>query len=106
MEMCFLGWGVDKVFTITVDSGSSNDLAMSYLRKRSLKWGTSFLDGKFLHMRCIEHIFNLIVVDGLKEVGSSAKQVREAMRFDKQDPYFKIDLIEEDGSNGIHNDDD
>ncbi|KAF2296232.1 hypothetical protein GH714_036964 [Hevea brasiliensis] len=35
-----------------------------------------------------------------------AKNFKEPFTYDEQDPYFKIDLMEEDGSNGIPNNDD
>ena len=33
IEKCLLNWGIDKLFTITVDNASSNDVAIGYLRK-------------------------------------------------------------------------
>ncbi|KAF2289250.1 hypothetical protein GH714_032126 [Hevea brasiliensis] len=37
-------------------------------------------------MRCIAHIINLVVVDGLKETNVSVKRVREAVRYIRQSP--------------------
>lgn len=49
--------------TVTVDNATSNDLAFSYLKQ---PWKGNVLRGEYLHMRCIPHIINLIVQDGLK----------------------------------------
>jgi hypothetical protein len=68
IERCLLDWKIDKVFTVTVDNASSNDLAIDWLRKKITNWCTRILNGKHLHMRCIAHIINLIVQDGLKEM--------------------------------------
>ncbi|KAK4390389.1 hypothetical protein Sango_2102200 [Sesamum angolense] len=66
VEKCLLDWGIDKVFTVTVDNASSNDGAILYLPKKFDNWGTNILGGKYVHMRCIAHIVNLIVQDGLR----------------------------------------
>ncbi|CAA0810687.1 Zinc finger BED domain-containing protein DAYSLEEPER [Striga hermonthica] len=43
-------------------------------------------NGKFLHMRCIAHIINLVVVDGINEIKHSTKKIHHAVRFVKQSP--------------------
>ncbi|CAN0908587.1 Putative AC transposase [Linum grandiflorum] len=50
------------------------------------EWGSDFLDGKYLHIRCVAHIVNLVVNDGLKETGVSVKRVREAVKWMKSSP--------------------
>ena len=37
-------------------------------------------------MRCIAHILNLIINDGLKEANKSVKKVREAVRYIRNSP--------------------
>jgi len=49
---------------------------LQYLRKKINNWRGSMLDGKFLHMRCIAHVINLVVSDGLKDIGDSINQIR------------------------------
>ena len=34
IEQCLHGWGVDKVFTVTVDNAISNDSALTTLEER------------------------------------------------------------------------
>ena len=72
---------IDKVFTITVDNSSYNDVVVSYLKKKLNNLGTCIQEEKFLHLRCIAHIFNLIVVDGLKEMNELVARVRGAVRY-------------------------
>ncbi|KAF2304059.1 hypothetical protein GH714_026722 [Hevea brasiliensis] len=86
VESCLLNWGIKRVFTVTVDNASSNDVAIAYLKKKIVGWGFSILNCKYLHMRCIAHIINLVVVDGLKETNVSVKRVREAVRYIRQSP--------------------
>ncbi|XP_075492436.1 zinc finger BED domain-containing protein RICESLEEPER 2-like [Primulina tabacum] len=50
------------------------------------KWGSNLMDGKHLHVRCVAHIINLIVQDGLKEVGNSVRRVRQAIRYIRESP--------------------
>ncbi|KAL1148934.1 hypothetical protein V6Z11_A10G158800 [Gossypium hirsutum] len=86
IEKCLLNWGIDKLFTITVDNASSNDVAIGYLRKKFNPRGGLVQNGKYLHMRCMAHIVNLIVVEGLKEMNKSVERVRGAVRHVRQSP--------------------
>ena len=60
------------------------------------------LHGKHLHMRYIVHIVNLIVNDGIKELGSSSARMRSAVKYVKSSPswlqrfknYVEIEKIE------------
>lgn len=81
---CLLEWDLDNMFTITVDNASSNDVAVTELSKQFSNWGTNIMEGQHLHVRCMAHILNLIVQDGLKEVGKSVKRVRQAVKYIKQ----------------------
>ncbi|CAN1759127.1 Zinc finger BED domain-containing protein RICESLEEPER 2 [Linum perenne] len=81
IESCLLDWGIDKVFAITMDNGSSNDVAIDYLRDRFNQWGTGILGGKYLHIRCVSQIINSVAFDLLKEMCKSVNRVREAIRY-------------------------
>nr|XP_016456279.1 PREDICTED: zinc finger BED domain-containing protein RICESLEEPER 2-like [Nicotiana tabacum] len=78
---CLLEWKLDKVFTVTVDNASSNDVTVKELSKQLDMWKTNSMGGKHLHVRCMAHILNLIVKDGLKEIYVSVKRVRQAVRW-------------------------
>ncbi|KAL4568440.1 hypothetical protein LXL04_024053 [Taraxacum kok-saghyz] len=97
LEKSLLDWGLDKVFTITVDNASSNDLCIRYLKRRLNAWKHSVLDSQYLHMRCCAHILSLVIKDGLKEVDTSIAQ--SAIKFqdafdllEEQDSKYKSDL--------------
>lgn len=86
IEACLKEWGIDKVFTITLDNASSNGVAVNYIKKRLQIWKTAICDGDFLHMRCSAHILNLIVSDGLKDMNDSITAVRNAIRYVRSSP--------------------
>jgi hypothetical protein len=86
MEKCLAEWGLDKVFTITVDNASANNGTVSYMANVTNKSKTSILESKLLHMRCAAHIVNFIVQEGLKELDISIKCVRAAIKFIKSSP--------------------
>ncbi|KAG2704131.1 hypothetical protein I3760_06G170800 [Carya illinoinensis] len=78
IESCLLDWGIDKIFTVTVDNASSNDTAISYL-KHFLTGNV--LGGKYMHLRCCAHILNLVVNEGLKECNDAITMVRNTVRY-------------------------
>ncbi|XP_050212795.1 zinc finger BED domain-containing protein RICESLEEPER 2-like [Mercurialis annua] len=86
LENCLLEWGLKSIFTITMDNASSNDVAVSTFKKKLISWGTSVSKGRYLHMRCIAHILNLVVNDGLKDMHVSIKKVRDCVRYIRNSP--------------------
>uniref|UniRef100_A0A803MR43 Transposase n=1 Tax=Chenopodium quinoa TaxID=63459 RepID=A0A803MR43_CHEQI len=84
VEECLTSWGVDeKLFTITVDNASSNDVECSELRKMMQSKLSRIGNGDYMHMRCVAHIINLIVWDGSKKNKKSINKVRYVVRFVK-----------------------
>ncbi|KAJ0505183.1 putative transcription factor/ chromatin remodeling BED-type(Zn) family [Helianthus annuus] len=53
----------DKIFSISFDNASNNSNA---IQKLKLKY-KPICDGAFFHTRCVAHIINLVVQDGLKD---------------------------------------
>ncbi|KAF7801920.1 zinc finger BED domain-containing protein RICESLEEPER 2-like [Senna tora] len=80
IENCLLSWGIDRVFTITVDNASSNDTAVAYLKGRIIDWNGHIMKGEHMHVRCCAHILNLVVNDGLKDMHESVYRIRNAVR--------------------------
>uniref|UniRef100_A0A803N4L0 Transposase n=1 Tax=Chenopodium quinoa TaxID=63459 RepID=A0A803N4L0_CHEQI len=86
VEACLEYWGIDdKLFTVTVDNASSNDVACAHLSRMVRRTGC-INDGKNLHVRCIAHIINLIVWDGIKEHGVCIDRVRNDVKYVKNSP--------------------
>ncbi|XP_072054915.1 zinc finger BED domain-containing protein RICESLEEPER 2-like [Arachis hypogaea] len=86
IERCLLSWGISRVFSITVDNASSNDVALSYLKNRMEDWNSHPLRGEFLHVRCCAHILNLVVNDGLREIHESILKIRNVVRHVRASP--------------------
>ncbi|PHT31932.1 hypothetical protein CQW23_28269 [Capsicum baccatum] len=59
---------------------------VSALSKKLDMWGTNVMDGKHLYVRCMTHILNLIVQDGLKEIDPSIKRVRQMVKYVRSSP--------------------
>ncbi|XP_019197735.1 PREDICTED: zinc finger BED domain-containing protein RICESLEEPER 2-like [Ipomoea nil] len=68
------------------DNASSNDTAIGFFEKKLMSWGSSAVRSKYLHMRCIAHILNLVVQDGLRESDKSFKKVRDCVRYMRNSP--------------------
>ncbi|KAI4357416.1 hypothetical protein L6164_001364 [Bauhinia variegata] len=86
IDRCLREWGIENVFTITVDNASSNDVAISYLRRKLKNWNGLVCEGDYMHMRCAAHILNLIVNDGLKDLNPSIVSIRNAIRYVRSSP--------------------
>nr|XP_023897923.1 zinc finger BED domain-containing protein RICESLEEPER 2-like [Quercus suber] len=86
VESCLLQWGIHRIFTITVDNASSNDVVIEYLRRKTKDGVGSLLGCEFLHLHCCAHILNLIVQDGLKDLNESIVKVRNVVRYVKSSP--------------------
>ncbi|OAY60648.2 hypothetical protein MANES_01G057350v8 [Manihot esculenta] len=127
IETCLLEWGLDKVFIVTIDNASSNDVAISYLKKKLANWGVSVANSTYLHMRYVNDSM-MKVQDAVRYIRSSParlKRFKECVlhekiksksslcldvptrwnstylmafeRYESQDPMFTIDM----GENGI-----
>ncbi|KAK3184795.1 hypothetical protein Dsin_032081 [Dipteronia sinensis] len=85
IEKMLFDWGIDKVFTISMDNAASNNTAMLYVKRKLNCWHTdgAILDGKYLHLRCCAHIVNLIVNDVLREMHDSVVAIRNAVKIFK-----------------------
>ncbi|KAL2245926.1 UNVERIFIED_CONTAM: putative AC transposase [Sesamum indicum] len=88
VEKYLLEWGIDRIFTITVDNASSNDGAMVHLKKKLENWGQNILGGKYVHLRCMAHIIILVVYDGLKgkDEHETISRIRGAVRYVRNSP--------------------
>ncbi|CAN1128479.1 Putative AC9 transposase [Linum perenne] len=69
-------WDIISLVCYTVDNASANDVAICHMREHLRLWGGKIISGRYLHMRYVAHIINLIVQDGLEEIGISIRMVR------------------------------
>ncbi|XP_076951249.1 zinc finger BED domain-containing protein RICESLEEPER 3-like [Bidens hawaiensis] len=60
-----------------VDNASSNDKAIAYLLR---KQPNLYDEGRHFHIRCMAHILNLILKDGLRENNYHVECIRKAVR--------------------------
>ena len=87
IETCLLGWGIDKLFTLTVDNASSNDTTITSLIRRFKRRNGLLLDGNFFHVRCFARVLNLIVKEGINiEVKDSLICLREYVKYVRSSP--------------------
>ncbi|XP_010473769.1 PREDICTED: zinc finger BED domain-containing protein RICESLEEPER 2-like [Camelina sativa] len=80
---CLEDWGIEKVFTVTVDNAKGNDKGLKVFREALMlkEVGALVSNGEFMHMRCCAHILNLIVGDGLKMANNSIVAIRNAIKY-------------------------
>ncbi|CAA7033840.1 unnamed protein product [Microthlaspi erraticum] len=80
---CLAEWGIQKIFTITVDNATANTSALKRFQTQfSLVSDEALvLDGEFMHMRCCAHIINLIVKEGLLELVDNVCAIRNAVTY-------------------------
>ena len=64
-----------RVISITMDNASANDRAINILRGALNPISYPY----FFHSRCVTHILNLVVQDGMKELDSTLKDIRDAV---------------------------
>ena len=79
-------WGIDGIFTLTVNNASSNLNTVKFLQRVTKDWNGTVLGNEFMHIRCCAHILNLIVGEDLKEIDAFVARVSEAVRYAKFSP--------------------
>ena len=67
-------WGItDKIFSITPDNATNNDIVEMFLKEKlSLP-----LHGTLFWIHCCAHILNIIVQDGLSNLYSSTEKIKD-----------------------------
>ncbi|XP_010463184.1 PREDICTED: zinc finger BED domain-containing protein RICESLEEPER 2-like [Camelina sativa] len=85
---CLADWGIEKVFTVTVDNATANSNALSEFQSTFslIRTDSLVLNGDYMHMRCVGHIINLIVKDGMAEMDTSVTSVRTAISYVRSGP--------------------
>ncbi|KAK2655892.1 hypothetical protein Ddye_008944 [Dipteronia dyeriana] len=85
IEKVLLDWGIDKIFTITMDNATATATAIGYMIRKLNSWHVDgvIFEGKYLHLRCGAHILNLIVSDGLKDLHESVVAIPNTVKYVK-----------------------
>ncbi|KAH9670346.1 BED-type domain-containing protein [Citrus sinensis] len=88
IKTCLIDWGIERLFTITMDNASANKVAITYVKKKLANWSVNsmILNGLYMHVRCSAHIINLIVQDGLAEVNNSIASIHNAVKYVRSSP--------------------
>jgi hypothetical protein len=82
LQKCFQEWGIEnKICSITVDNARANDVAVRVLKDVFNMRKTLLPGRKLFHVRCVTHITNLLVQDGLGEISSIADCVRNEIKY-------------------------
>ncbi|KAH9687240.1 putative AC transposase [Citrus sinensis] len=79
---CLQDWGIERLFAITVDNASANDITIGYVTIQLLAWRNDdalVLAGQYMPVRCCAHILNLIVVSGLGELHASVTAIQNTV---------------------------
>lgn len=89
------GWGIKmKLFSLTLDNASSNDVCADFLITQ-LKLNDALVsNGEFFHIRCCAHIINLVVQDGLKDIDGVVVKIRESVKFVRGSQMRKQNFFE------------
>ncbi|KAL0011073.1 hypothetical protein SO802_006181 [Lithocarpus litseifolius] len=88
-------WEIEnKVFSVTLDNASSNDVSVDILRTQLSIRKALVCNGEFFHLRCFAHILNLIVQDGLKEIDIAIQKIRESVKYVKVSQVRKQKFLE------------
>ncbi|XP_057791041.1 zinc finger BED domain-containing protein RICESLEEPER 2-like [Salvia miltiorrhiza] len=79
---CMKDWGIEnKVFTISVDNASNNDVAIRILADTFSRNKKLLCGGKLFHVRCCAHILNLMVQEGLSRIAYIIEDIHESVLF-------------------------
>jgi len=79
---CLHDWEIEKrIFSITLDNISSNDVLVKTLKHQLVLNNSLICSRGFFHVCCSGHFLNLIVQEGLKVLGDALNQIRESIKY-------------------------
>ncbi|XP_047978749.1 zinc finger BED domain-containing protein RICESLEEPER 2-like [Salvia hispanica] len=88
-------WGIEnKVFSLTLDNASANDLSVELLLTQMNVNNSLLSNGEFFHIRCCAHIVNLVVQVGLKDIEQSVVKIRESVKYVRGSQTRKQNFLE------------
>lgn len=82
-----VSWNLDhKLFALTLDNASSNDVCVDTVVSTLKNQGSVLCGGKFFHVRCAAHIINLIARDGVSTISDVIANIRRLVVVVKSSP--------------------
>ena len=104
-------WGIEnKIFSVTLDNASSNDVSVDMLRTQLNIKKALVCQNDLFHLCCCAHILNLIVQDGLKEIDGGVQKIRECIKYVKGSQgrkvkfFYSVKQMSLDGKKGLRQD--
>ena len=80
-------WNIDhKLFALTLDNASANDVCVDTVISILKNVGTVHCGGKFFHVRCATHVINLISRDGVSTISTVIANDRALVLIVKSSP--------------------
>jgi hypothetical protein len=77
LSSCLLKWFIEKkMFSLTLDNASANEVVVKEVILELNKHNPLIYGGLFFHIRCPNHILNLVAKDGTSVMASSIKNIR------------------------------
>ena len=67
------------MFSLTLDNAAANEVDVKDVIVELKKHSPLVCDGKFFHVRCANHILKLVARDGMRVIGSAAKNIRASV---------------------------
>jgi hypothetical protein len=89
-------WYIEnRLFTLTLDNASSNEVAVQDIISDMKENGNGSLvcDGLFFHVRCACHILNLVARDGMKVISGTISKVKSLVLAVKGSPLQWDELM-------------
>nr|CAH65955.1 H0716A07.13 [Oryza sativa]CAH66110.1 OSIGBa0115D20.3 [Oryza sativa] len=80
-------WNLDRrLVGLTLDNASSNDVCVKGVILKLRKISPLICDGIFFHVRCFNHILNLVAQDGLKQITGAVLKIKNTISILKHSP--------------------
>ena len=59
------------MFSLTLDNASSNEVCVKHVISKLKEYSPLICDGEFFHVRCANHVLNLVARDGLDQISNA-----------------------------------
>ena len=87
---CILRWFIEKkMFSLTLDNASSNEVCVKHVISKLKEYSPLVCDGEFFHVRCANHVLNLVARDGLDQISNAFWGVKAFVLAVKSSPQLE-----------------